>query len=287
SDLLAASCSDLSHRREEVKNHNQQKKRAERSARLSKQQGKLAANINHDLRTGLNSISLLSKALNKQESGLNDKQQAYVDNIHHTSIDLLELVDEALALARIQPAKTALSFKEINIPKVCQRLESLFSPIARENSLSFSYNTSDECPETITTNALCLQRILKNLISNAFKFTEEGSVTLNIYSPADTEPDRPGIDGNNNIAFQIQDTGIGIPEEKQNLIFQRFQQAETSVRDGYRGLGLGLAICQDLTQQLGGTLQVQSTPGQGSSFTLYLPQEKATSDVQDVKAAKR
>ena len=281
--IVSIICSDLTDRREEVGILNQQRERADRYARINKEQTEMIANVNHDLRTCLNSIILLSKNLASENSGLDTKQLDYANTIQQSSTDLLELVDEVLDLSKIQSTKKSMQTESIDTQNVCQKLEKKFAPIARDNNISFSYAILDNSCETINTNRICIERILKNVLSNAFKFTQKGSVTINIYSPSNAELQDLNIDGDN-IAFQIQDTGIGIAEEKQDLIFQRFQQAEDSTQKEYGGSGLGLAICQDLTRQLGGTMRVQSTPGQGSTFTVYLPQKEPSQGQQSSKA---
>ena len=269
--VFSVDCLDLTARKEEVDILNQERARADRHARKSQEQNRLIANVSHDLRTCLNSIILLSKNLTAQDSGLASKQREHAKTIHQTSTDLLALVDDILDVSEVRSAKQELRSERVNLHSVCQKMGKIFSPVARENNVSFSYAIRDDKIKTIQTNQLCVERILKNLLSNAFKFTEKGSVTFEVYSPADTERNQHRITGRS-IAFQVTDTGIGISEEKQRLIFQPFRQAEVTTRETYGGSGLGLAICQDLAQQLGGTLQLQSVPGQGSTFTLYLPE---------------
>ena len=270
--ILSVSGTDLTDRKEEIDVLTQQRARADRYARKSQEQTRLMANVSHDLRTCLNSIILLSKNLTAQDSELAPKQLDYARNIHQSSTDLLTFVDEVLDLSKIQSAQKELPSEPVDIQAVCQKMENIFSPIAYENDLSFSYAIQDEGITTIQTNQLCIERILKNFLSNAFKFTQKGSVAIEIYAPGNTELEQHDI-ADPHIAFRVKDTGIGIPEEKQRLIFQRFQQAETTTQEAYGGSGLGLAICQDLTQKIGGTLHLQSAPGQGSTFTLYLPKK--------------
>lgn len=220
------------------------------------------ANMSHELRTPLNSILLLSRLLSENnDENMNDEQIEFAKVIQSSGNGLLGLIDEILDLSKIEAGKMQLEYLDISVKEVSDSLKNLFSEVAKEKNIEFNI-IYDEAPIVIKTDKMRLEQILKNLISNAIKFTTEGSVTLEIK----TNP----ID-KNTVLFIVKDTGIGIPREKQPLIFEAFQQADGSTKRKYGGTGLGLSISRELTKLLKGELTVKSIPGEGSEFTLTLP----------------
>lgn len=223
------------------------------------------ANMSHELRTPLNSILLLSRLLaENDEKNLNSDQVEYATVIQSSGNGLLGLIDEILDLSKIEAGKMDLDFSGVSIKEVTDDLKALFNPIAKEKNLNFHVTVNPNVPETIQTDKMRLEQILKNLISNALKFTSKGSVEIEVaQNPANPKT----------ICFSIKDTGIGIPTEKQQLIFEAFQQADGSTKRKYGGTGLGLSISRELVKLLNGELTLQSEAGKGSHFTLFLPIE--------------
>jgi signal transduction histidine kinase len=195
----------------------------------------------------------------------------FAQTIYASGMDLLSLINDLLDLAKIEAgALTALHLAPTRITEVRDDVERTFRELAREKGLDFAIELAAGLPESIRTDATRLKQVLKNLLANAFKFTPRGSVRLRIMPHA-----------NDTVAFSVIDSGIGIPLEKQRSIFDAFQQADPTTSRQYGGTGLGLSISRELTRLLGGELEVQSSPGEGSTFTLILPvsDERATASV--------
>jgi PAS domain S-box-containing protein len=230
--------------------------------RASEAKSQFLANMSHELRTPLNSLLILARLLADNAGGnLTDKQVQFAQTIYDSGMDLLSLINDLLDLAKIESgAITALNIAPARLDELRQDLERSFAQVAQDKSLEFRISVDPSVPGVIRTDTARLKQVLKNLLANAFKFTREGSVTLDI---ARAEPGR--------IAFAVSDTGIGIPPEKQKMIFDAFQQADGTTSRQYGGTGLGLSISRELTRLLGGELRVQSEPGKGSTFTLLLP----------------
>jgi signal transduction histidine kinase len=220
------------------------------------------ANMSHELRTPLNSLLILARLLSDNPGGnLNAKQVKFAQTIHASGLDLLGLINDLLDLAKIESgAVTALHVAPASFDEVREDLERTFRHLAQEKGLQFSITVDAALPRTLRTDAVRLKQVLKNLLANAFKFTSRGAVLLRI------APDVPG-----HVAFSVIDTGIGIPPEKQQLIFEAFHQADGTTSRHYGGTGLGLSISRELTRLLGGELRLSSVPGEGSTFTLVLP----------------
>ena len=209
------------------------------------------ANMSHELRTPLNSLLILSKLLLDNETGnLTDKQLEFARTIHAAGIDLLELINDILDLSKIEAGKMDLLFDAIPLADICAYVRRTFEPVAADKGLPLEIVLADDVPSAIVTDEQRLQQILRNLLSNAFKFTAEGGVTLRI--------ERAGEDA---IPFSVTDTGIGIAEEKLAVIFEAFQQADGTTSRTYGGTGLGLSISRELARALGGEINVQSTVG--------------------------
>ena len=220
------------------------------------------ANMSHELRTPLNSLLILARLLAENAGrNLNEKQIKFAQTIHASGLDLLSLINDLLDLAKIESgAPLALHPAPTAFTELRDELERTFRQEAQERQLEFSIRLEPGLPATLRTDAARLKQVLKNLLANAFKFTPRGGVTLRI------APEAAG-----RVAFAVVDTGIGIPREKQELIFEAFRQADGSTSRTYGGTGLGLSISRELTRLLGGELRLESIPGRGSTFTLVLP----------------
>ena len=242
--------------------------KAEQLMLSSKYKSEFLANMSHELRTPLNSLLILARLLSDNLGGnLTEKQVEYSRTIYSAGTDLLELINDILDLAKIESGTLSVDIEEITFEDLQKSLERAFSELARNKKLSFAIELNENLPPTISHDPKRLQQILKNLLANAFKFTEQGSVNLQIGMATET------VQGDNPmIAFAVSDTGIGIPAEKQKIIFEAFQQADGTTSRKYGGTGLGLSISRELAQLLGGRIELVSEPGQGSIFTLYLPQ---------------
>jgi PAS domain S-box-containing protein len=230
--------------------------------KASEAKSQFLANMSHELRTPLNSLLILARLLADNAGGnLTPKQVQFAQTIYDSGMDLLSLINDLLDLAKIESgAITALNMAPARLDQLCDDLERSFGQLAQDKGLEFRVSLAPAVPRVIRTDMPRLKQVLKNLLANAFKFTREGGVSLDI-SPA--EPGR--------IAFAVTDTGIGIPADKQQIIFDAFQQADGTTARQYGGTGLGLSISRELTRLLGGEIRVVSEPGKGSTFTLYLP----------------
>ncbi len=231
------------------------------------------ASMSHELRTPLNSLLILARLLvDNPEKNLSPKQIEYAQTIHAAGTDLLALINDILDLAKIESGTVVLDIDDVRVADLVEYVERAFRQVAQHRQLKFEIRKSDAVPGVIATDVKRLQQILKNLLSNAFKFTERGTVALNMrlaesgWTAVRAELAKaPGV-----IAFEVEDTGIGIPESQRSAIFEAFR-AGAAGGAHYGGTGLGLSICRQLTRLLGGEIRVESTPGKGSRFTLYLP----------------
>ncbi|MEH2284061.1 MAG: response regulator [Nostoc sp.] len=256
----------------EVARKNQEVERARKSfeekaqqlALSSKYKSEFLANMSHELRTPLNSLLILARLLaDNSLNNLTDKQVEYSRTIYSAGNDLLELINDILDLAKIESGTMSLDIEQIALADLETYLEQTFRQVAHNKELSFTIELDKKLPPTIYNDSKRLQQVLKNLLANAFKFTEQGGVKLQIAQ----------VD-NSTIAFAVSDTGIGILAEKQKIIFEAFQQADGTTSRKYGGTGLGLSISRELAQLLGGRIELLSEPGQGSTFTLYLPRRQ-------------
>jgi len=248
--------------------------KARELSRISKYKSDFLANMSHELRTPLNSLLILAKMLADNESGtLTDQQVEFAKTIHSSGNDLLALINEILDLSKIEAGRMSIESGEVMLSDVCTYVERAFSEIARQKGLKFNVSVERGSPRYIVTDSQRLNQILKNLISNAFKFTEKGSVNFTVgLANRKVKFKNPVLNhANGVISFRVNDTGIGIPEDKRELIFEAFQQVDTTTARKYGGTGLGLTISRDLVKLLGGELQLESTAGEGSTFTLFLP----------------
>ncbi|MEU4220133.1 HAMP domain-containing protein [Actinoplanes sp. NPDC026623] len=248
--------------------------KAQQLSRASAYKTEFLANMSHELRTPLNSLLLLARLLaDNSDHNLTEKQIEFARTIHSAGSDLLSLIDDILDLSKIEAGRMDVEPDQVDFDGVRSYVEQAFTPQAEEKGLDFRVEVSADLPESIVTDAQRLQQILRNMISNAVKFTDQGSVTLSIYpAPAHLDFDIPGLAAAGQVvAFAVTDTGIGISDEKLSLIFEAFQQADGTTSRKYGGTGLGLSISREFAALLGGTIVVSSAPGEGSTFTLYMP----------------
>ncbi|HXT19018.1 MAG TPA: HAMP domain-containing protein [Gemmatimonadaceae bacterium] len=249
--------------------------KAEQLALSSKYKNEFLANMSHELRTPLNSLLILAKLLTEnKDQNLSKKQVEFAQTIYSSGTDLLNLINDILDLSKVEAGKMEINPTDLPMNEVKDFVERTFKPVAEQKNLSFDVNIAADVPSPIYTDGQRLQQVIKNLLSNAFKFTERGGVTLSIHRAesnkrfASRSLDR--VEGGV-IAFEVKDTGIGIPRDKQQLIFEAFQQADGTTSRKYGGTGLGLSISREMARLLGGEIRVESTPGQGSTFTLFVP----------------
>ncbi|HEX3755589.1 MAG TPA: response regulator, partial [Rhizomicrobium sp.] len=248
--------------------------KASELALTSKYKSEFLANMSHELRTPLNSILILGQQLaDNPESNLSAKQVEFARTIHGAGTDLLNLISDILDLSKIESGTVTVEAEEIGFGNVIDAVARPFRHEAETRQLSFNVQIDERLGRTIFTDSKRLQQVLKNLLSNAFKFTERGGISLSASLVGEGwNSGHPVLDqASAVVAFQVSDTGIGIPLEKQRIIFEAFQQADASTSRKYGGTGLGLAISRELSGLLGGEIQLRSTPGAGSTFILYLP----------------
>ncbi|WBB78011.1 HAMP domain-containing protein [Micromonospora sp. WMMD882] len=248
--------------------------KAQQLTRASAYKSEFLANMSHELRTPLNSLLLLARLLaENSEQNLTPKQIEFARTIHSAGSDLLSLIDDILDLSKIEAGRMDVQPVEVRFSDIRGYVEQAFAPQAEEKGLGFQVEIADDLPPALVTDAQRLQQILRNLLSNAVKFTDNGAVTLRIAPAADSVVfDVPAlVNARQVIAFTVIDTGIGVPDDKLSLIFEAFQQADGTTSRRYGGTGLGLSISRDLARLLGGTITVASAPGQGSTFTLFVP----------------
>ncbi|MES2701410.1 MAG: HAMP domain-containing protein [Bacteroidota bacterium] len=248
--------------------------KAEQLTLTSKYKSEFLANMSHELRTPLNSLLILAQQLfENHEGNLSEKQVQYAKTIHSCGDDLIQLINDILDLSKIESGYISADFINVRFNEITSFVETTFKHISESKNLKFTIERETALPDIIETDVQRLNQILKNLLSNAFKFTEKGEVKLRIYES--TKSWRMGNvsleKARKVVAFEITDTGIGIQKEKQNIIFEAFQQAEGSTSRKYGGTGLGLSISRGLADLLGGTIELDSEVGKGSAFTLYLP----------------
>ncbi len=235
------------------------------------------SNMSHELRTPLNSLLILSKLLTENNAGnLTDEQIESSKMIYEGGQELLSLINEILDLAKIEAGKMEFIHEDTSLSKLSRYLENSFVPTAQEKGLEFHVDVAADLPASVNTDAKRVKQVLKNLLANAFKFTSKGTVTAKISRPGTClDLSRSRLDHSNSIAFAISDTGIGIAEEKQKVIFSAFQQADGKIDRKYGGTGLGLSISTNMANLLGGEIQLSSQEGKGSTFTLVLPDTMA------------
>ncbi|HAJ86657.1 MAG TPA: two-component system sensor histidine kinase/response regulator [Pseudomonas sp.] len=269
-EQLAEQAEELARQRDQMDDKNQRlnevqlmlEQRADELQRASRYKSEFLANMSHELRTPLNSSLILAKLLADNPDGnLSDDQVQFARSIYSAGNDLLTLINDILDISKVEAGKLEVHPELTILSRLVDGMKNLFLPLAMEKSLQFSVELADDLPASLFTDRQRLEQILKNLLANAFKFTEKGSVTLRV-EPRDDDL----------LAFAVRDTGIGIAQEQQAAIFEAFRQADGTTNRRYGGTGLGLSISRELANLLGGEIEVQSTPGAGSTFTLVVPQ---------------
>ncbi len=281
-DELQEKATQLAQQKAEIEARNREveearwamEEKAEQLALTSKYKSEFLANMSHELRTPLNSMLILSRQLAENYGGnLSPKQVQFAETVHTSGHDLLSLINDILDLSKVESGMMAIEIGEMPFAEVTEHLSRSFHQVAADKGLEFTIECDPDLPPVMATDQKRLQQILKNLLSNAFKFTERGGVSLSIRA-ADR---RSGFaqdslkQADQVIAFSVSDTGIGIPVEKQRIIFEAFQQADGTTSRKYGGTGLGLSISREIARRLGGEIRVASLTGAGSNFTLYLP----------------
>lgn len=263
---------DLEHQKDALDRANDEiKKRADQVEAASRYKSEFLANMSHELRTPLNSTLILAKLLSENETGnLSAEQVKFATTIYNSGNDLLVLINDILDLAKVEAGKLEIVAGPTQVSDVLSKLNETFGPQAQRKELALSFTTAPGAPMVIETDRLRLEQVLRNLLSNALKFTEKGSVSLSVerHVPTLTEGLSEDLEW---VAFKVTDTGIGIPLEQQRVIFEAFRQADGTTNRKYGGTGLGLSISKDLTELLGGQIRVTSEAGKGSTFTFILP----------------
>jgi CheY-like chemotaxis protein/signal transduction histidine kinase/CHASE3 domain sensor protein len=244
--------------------------RAQELEQASRYKSDFLANMSHELRTPLNSLLILAKLLADNDNGrLSDEQVRYAQTIRSSGNDLLTLINDILDLSKIEAGHMEIKPEPVAIAGLTRDLSNLFRPVAEKKNLEFRIEVDSECPNHVETDGQRLEQILRNLLSNAFKFTEQGKVELRVRRAPDAQ-----------IALSVADTGIGISEDKEKVVFEPFRQADGTISRKYGGTGLGLSICRELVRLLGGTLALRSVEGVGSTFTVLIPDTYSATRVQ-------
>lgn len=239
--------------------------RAQELQRASQYKSEFLANMSHELRTPLNSSMILAKLLSENQKGnLTEEQVQFAQSIYSAGSDLLNLINDILDISKVEAGKLELAPEHVSVSRLVSALRMVFEPLVQQKQLHYVVDIAPHVPESIFTDSQRLEQILKNLLSNALKFTDKGEISLSVSSPAE-----------GTLAFAVKDSGIGISKDQQQIIFEAFHQADGGINRRYGGTGLGLSISRDLAALLGGSIAVDSAPGKGSTFTLFIPADLA------------
>ncbi|STY31269.1 sensory box histidine kinase/response regulator [Legionella wadsworthii] len=275
--LLAEQNNEVENKNREVERARQSlEEKAEQLALTSKYKSEFLANMSHELRTPLNSLLLLSRQLSENRSkNLSHNEVEFANTIYSSGVDLLNLINDILDLSKIESGTVAIDINPVSLTEIYNHLYKMFSHVAEEKKLDYKIEFAPDVPSTIFTDTKRLFQVLKNLLSNAFKFTEKGSITVDISLAKGGWSSKSSnlVNADQVIAFSVRDTGIGVAKEKQKIIFEAFQQADGSTSRKYGGTGLGLSISREIARLLGGEIRLTSEEGKGCNFTLYLPQK--------------
>ena len=264
-------------------------KKAKDLASASKYKSEFLANMSHELRTPLNSLLILAQDLAENNKGnLEEEQVESAEIIYQSGNALLNLINDVLDLSKVEAGKMTLDFQTVHLRDISKNIKTNFKHQADQKNLELKINMDKNLPETIHTDGQRVEQIIKNLLSNSLKFTSKGGITVNFYRPDNTTVlSHSGLTPEKSIAISVTDTGIGIPKEKQQAIFEAFQQADGETARKFGGTGLGLSISKELLKLLGGELQLESKEDEGSTFTIYLPefQEGKTDSIKEKEAS--
>ncbi|MFH8349679.1 HAMP domain-containing protein [Streptomyces sp. NPDC018045] len=276
-ELLASQNHDIETKNLEIEQARQElEDRARQLALASKYKSEFLANMSHELRTPLNSLLILAQLLAQNPTrNLTPKQVEYAGIIHSAGSDLLQLINDILDLSKVEAGKMDITPERVALRQLLDYVEATFRPLTTQKSLDFTISAAPGVPVDLLTDDARLRQVLRNLLSNAVKFTEQGGVELRIEPAGDSEVPDTVQRGGPVVAFRVEDTGIGIAEQQLDVIFGAFQQADGTTSRKYGGTGLGLSISREIAHLLGGAVTAESTPGQGSAFTLYLPVARA------------
>jgi len=253
--------------------------KAEELELASKYKSEFLANMSHELRTPLNSLLILGQLLMENKTGnLTEKQVEYAKTIYSAGSDLLTLINEILDLSKVEAGKIEVHIETVSLTELLEAIEQKFRHVAENKGLSFPLEIDKDIPSALSTDGQRLKQIINNLLSNAFKFTSEGEIRLTVQRATNTRLSQSEelrkLESEKTIAISVTDTGVGIPKEKQKVIFEAFQQVDGTTSRKYGGTGLGLSISRKLARLLGGELTLETEEGKGSTFTLYLPIEE-------------
>ena len=273
----------VTEQKEEVEHKNREvdlarqslQEKAEQLALTSKYKSEFLANMSHELRTPLNSLLILARLLaDNPDENLTEKQTEYASTIHTSGSELLALINEILDLSKIESGVMSVDIAQVLFSDLSGWAERSFSQTAEDKGLEFSVVQDEALPRSLDTDRQRLEQVLKNLLSNALKFTDQGSVTLgmSVATSGWSADQEVLIQAETVIAFAVRDTGVGVAPDKQQVIFEAFQQVDGTTSRQYGGTGLGLSISREIARLLGGEIRLESAPGQGSTFTLYLPE---------------